>query len=155
MQQYVKRTIATRVRRPAARRGGAIVELAFALPVVALLVCGALDACTMIFIKDALNTASYEACRVAVNERTTSAEAIEVALGYLESFAVRFAEVSTTPPEIAAAEPGEPVTVRVMLPASQAEGLFLAHLFSSTLLSGETTMLSSAEQPSGPGDLDD
>lgn len=58
------------------RLGVEIVELAFALPVMVVIVFGVLETCQLIFIKQSLAVAAYEAGRVVAREEGTKAEAI-------------------------------------------------------------------------------
>lgn len=46
------------------RNGGAVVELAVCLPLLVLLTLGTIDACGLIFMKQSLKIAAYEASRV-------------------------------------------------------------------------------------------
>ncbi len=57
------------------RLGVEIVELAFALPVMVIIVFGMLETCQLIFMKQALAVAAYEAGRVVAREDGTRAEA--------------------------------------------------------------------------------
>lgn len=48
------------------QKGAAAVELAVSLPVLALLLFGTIEACTMIFLQQSLEIAAYEGARVAI-----------------------------------------------------------------------------------------
>lgn len=48
------------------RRGAVIVEMAFTLPVFALIVLASIEASSMIFLKQSLEIAAYEGARIAI-----------------------------------------------------------------------------------------
>lgn len=59
-------------RRSASRTGAAVVEFAVCIPVLILLVLGSIEATSMIFLKQALQSAAHEATRQAVLSTTTN-----------------------------------------------------------------------------------
>lgn len=121
------------------RRGAALVELAVCLPVLILVVFGTLETCSVIFLKQSLQIASYEAVRVAVREGATSAEAIAAATAILEQRQMEGYNISTTPAEVLNADEGSAVIVRITAPC--APNLTAAtSFFASTQLEASTTM---------------
>lgn len=67
-QIFKSRTMFRRLpnRKPAERRGITAVELAICLPVLVLVTLATIEACTMIYLKQSLKIAAYEAGRVAM-----------------------------------------------------------------------------------------
>jgi len=59
------------------RRGVEIAELAFALPVFVVLVFGVLECCELLFLKQSLSVAAYEAGRVAARPDTDAEDVTE------------------------------------------------------------------------------
>jgi len=57
------------------RRGLATSECAIVLPIIFMIMFGTIELCSVIFVKEALTVAAYEAGRVAVQRRSTSAAA--------------------------------------------------------------------------------
>lgn len=68
-----------------ARRGAAAVEFAVCLPLLILLVFGSIEASSMIFLKQTLNVAAYEATREAVRRGRSNADASARAQAILDS----------------------------------------------------------------------
>ena len=62
------------MRRHPVRRGAAVVEFAVCLPVLLVLVIGAIECTTMIFIKQSLNVVAYEGIRTAIRPAATSTD---------------------------------------------------------------------------------
>lgn len=71
--------------RPDRRRGVAAVEFAVCLPVIVLLVFGAIEASSFIFLKQSLSVASYEGIREASKNGSTLASATARAEAILNS----------------------------------------------------------------------
>ena len=59
------------------RKGVAIVELAICLPVIVVLVVGSIEACSMIFVKQSLHIAAYEAVRVAIRQGSSNTDVLD------------------------------------------------------------------------------
>ncbi|MEM6779880.1 MAG: TadE family protein [Planctomycetota bacterium] len=77
------------------RRGAAVVEFAVCLPILVLLIFGSIEAASMIFLKQSLNVAAYEAAREAIRNGRTNADAQSKAANILAArnvvdFDVRF-----------------------------------------------------------------
>jgi Flp pilus assembly protein TadG len=59
------------------RRGAAVVELAICLPLLFTIIFGCIEACNMIFLKQALTAAAYEGALVAVRPGVDEAEVLQ------------------------------------------------------------------------------
>ena len=97
------------------RKGAAVVEFAVCLPVIVLIVFGAIEAANLLFLKQTLVQAAYEGAKVAiVSGDTEKVEAVVeavVAGRNLEGVQVEF-----TPSDIANLPPGEMLTVTITAP---------------------------------------
>lgn len=56
------------------RQGIAVVEFAICLPVIILIILGSIEACNLIFLKQALTEASYQGALAAMKPAATEAE---------------------------------------------------------------------------------
>ncbi|MEM9365875.1 MAG: TadE family protein [Planctomycetota bacterium] len=71
------------------RRGAAAVEFAVCLPILIVLVFGSIEASSMIFLKQSLNVAAFEATRQAIRPNGSNAEALNRATAILDSRGVQ------------------------------------------------------------------
>ncbi len=98
------------------RRGVAAVEFAVCLPVLVLLVFGAIEAASFIFLKQSINVAAYEGCREAIRTTSTTAEARSRAINILNSRNIQNATVRFASGDITATGRGERVVLEVTAP---------------------------------------
>ncbi|MFK8111053.1 MAG: TadE family protein [Rubripirellula sp.] len=100
------------------RRGVAAVEFAVCLPMIVLLVFGAIEASSFIFLKQSLNVAAYEGVRESIRNGSSNAIATGRAQNILNSrnvqgFAIRFPNG-----ESSGKDRGEEVVIEVSAPTS-------------------------------------
>ncbi len=108
-----------RPRRDARRsRGLAVVELAVCLPVIVILILGAIEACTMIFLKQSLHIAAYEGARVAIDNRATNQRVEERCQQILDERRIRGATIDLEGLDIESLPRGSEITVRVEAPVN-------------------------------------
>ena len=100
------------------RRGVAAVEFAVCLPVIVLLVFGAIEASSFIFLKQSLNVAAYEGAREAIRVGAGNSEASECVRNILDSRRVRDFQVSFPNGDAGTARRGEEIVIEVMAPTS-------------------------------------
>jgi Flp pilus assembly protein TadG len=100
------------------RRAVAATELAVCLPVVVLLVLGTIEACSMIFLKQSLSVAAYEGARTAIVPGKTEDDVKTACLQVLAERKVTGGQVTVTPSNIAALNPGDFVDVTVSAPCN-------------------------------------
>lgn len=103
-------------RRVLGRHGSSVVELAVCLPAIVVLVLGAIEACTAIFVKQSLHIAAYEAVRTAIDHRAFDAAAEEHAQRILDQRHVRGSEIELIPANVDNVERGDEITVRITAP---------------------------------------
>ncbi len=98
------------------RQGTAAVELAVCLPVIILLVFGAIEAASFIFLKQSLNVAAYEAAREVIRSGAFNADGETRAVNVLDARNV--ADYSITYPngEAGTTVRGQEIVVLVSAP---------------------------------------
>ncbi len=96
-----------------ARRAAAAVELAVCLPVIVVLVFGALEGANIMFCRQAMVEAAYEACKHASRPDGTSTRANTLATDVLRARRINSANITLTPANVATATPGQEVAVRI------------------------------------------
>lgn len=106
-----------RHRPPNRRRGAAATEFAVCLPVLILLLLGTIECCSMIFLKQALAVAAYEAGHTALMPDATAADAQLTGDAMLADRNVRSGTVQLVPGNLASVAEGDYFEVRVSAPA--------------------------------------
>ncbi len=128
------------------RKGAAIVEMAFLLPVFATLVFAMLEATRMCMVAHLLTNAAREGCRVAVSNGkkwtdVTARVTATLQVSHLDS-------VVTITPTSSAVENtrlGDPISVTLSVPFSQVSWLSSPFFYRSTTISATAWM--SSERP--------
>jgi len=64
------------------RRGMAVVEMAFCLPVIVLVIFGGIQAANLIFLKQAISEAAYEGALFGSKPEATQAETVSRAVSH-------------------------------------------------------------------------
>jgi Flp pilus assembly protein TadG len=100
------------------RRGVATVELAVCLPVLLLLVVGAIESSNFIFLKQAATVAAYEAAAVTTRAGGTAADGQLRAQQILTARSIDSTSISFTPANPDNAARGTLVSVEVSAPVS-------------------------------------
>jgi Flp pilus assembly protein TadG len=101
------------------RRGAALVELAVCLPTLIFVMLMAMEAADVIFLKQTLHVAAYEAARAAIKPDSTSTLAEDAAEQILNTRQVSDYEITFTPSNVSGVDPGEIITVTVSAPVSE------------------------------------
>lgn len=122
------------------RRGAAAVEFAVIAPIMILFMFGTIEVGRLMMIKNAATHASREGARMAVTPMATASEAIARATQQMQAYASTGVTVTITPNELANAQPGDMVTVRVAVDAASIRWLTSAVQLPITTLTSETTM---------------
>ncbi len=121
------------------RRGVAAAEFAVCLPVMILLVVGAVETSSMIFLKQSLTVAAFEGGRTAIAPNATTDDVKKTCETILSDRRVNGGTVTVTP-SVENAAVGEFVQVEVTAPCDQntiIAGLF----FRSRTMSGAATYM--------------
>ena len=98
------------------RRGAAAVEFAVCLPVLVLLVFGSIEACSYIFLKQALHVAAYEGVRESTRLSSDNASGRSRAEAILDSRGVSGYAIDFPRGEAADADRGDNVVITVSAP---------------------------------------
>ena len=105
-------------RRLKTQRGTAAVEFAVCLPIIVLLVFGAIEASSLIFLKQSLNVAAYEGIRESIRVGSDNAKGANHASNILKSRNVRDFAVSFPSGESGVANRGDEIIIEVSAPSS-------------------------------------
>jgi Flp pilus assembly protein TadG len=105
---------------PACRRAAATVELAVCLPILVTVVFGSIQACNLIYLKQAVTTAAYEGTLELAKASATTASVRSRIEQILAARDVENATIQLIPTgqEIANLTPGNQVSIRVSAPTA-------------------------------------
>ncbi len=98
--------------------GVAAVEFAVCLPVIILLVFGAIEASSYIFLKQSLNVAAYEGIRESIRADSNNADGVDRAQNILSSRKVADFTIAFPGGESAAASRGDEIVIEVSAPTA-------------------------------------
>lgn len=127
-----------RTARPEKRDGSATVEIAVCLPVILLLVAGAIEGANFAFLKQTLTQSAYEGIKVAVRRSSNAGDGLQAAQRITQQRNVQDVNFQFQP-DPATAAPGTPVTLVVSAPGDS-NSLFPIGPFSGQTLSIRATM---------------
>jgi Flp pilus assembly protein TadG len=136
--------VSARPARPAAfkvwhKRAAAVVELAVCLPVIVILVLGALEGANILFCRQAMVEAAYEACKHASRTDGTNALATTLADDVLRARRINVATINISPGNVSAVKAGGEVSVNIVVDSDTRTYTSLG-LFSSRPISVTATM---------------
>ncbi len=144
MANILPTSFASSVRRHPRRRqitrGVAAAELAVCLPIVVLLVLATIEACSALFLKQALTVAAYEGVRTAIEEGATSTDVQTACNQILADRKIQGAKVAIKPSDIAALNPGDYIGITVSAPCA-ANSLVPATFYRGRTLSATASMM--------------
>ena len=100
------------------RNGTAVVELAICLPVIFLLVFGSIQACNLIFLKQATTEAAYEGMLVAIMPGVTQADVENRIDTVLQARNITGGAVSYNGATFGSLVHGDPLTLVLTVPAA-------------------------------------
>lgn len=99
------------------RRGVALVEFAIFMPLMAMLVFGAIETSNMVYLRQGLKSAAYEVARSVTRQDGVQADAEVRGYQALDARDVVGATITITPPVDEETEPGTIIDVTVSAPA--------------------------------------
>lgn len=99
-----------------ARRGTATVELAVCMPLLMLFICGGIEICQRIMLRQTATLTTYEGLRLAVRRYTTTEMVKTRCETILTDRGVKNATVLITPSSIESQVRNTPVTISVTIP---------------------------------------
>ena len=100
------------------RRGAAIVEFAVVAPLFVAILLGTIEACSMVFLRQSVEMAAYEAARVAIVNQTKSDQVQQAAKNVLDSRKVKDYAIKITPSDFQGAPYGSFIQIEVTAPCS-------------------------------------
>ncbi len=120
--------------------GAAAVEFAVVSPILVLLLFGTIEACRIIYLRQTLTIAAYEATRIALVPKSTSGQVIAAANNILTDRGIKDAVVTITPSAFSTAPIQSFIEVRVTAPANS-NSLVKANFFAGKFLVGRCSMM--------------
>ena len=99
------------------RRGAAVVEFAVCLPLLMMIVLGAMEATHGIFLKQALSAAAYEGMRAAIEPRSNQADATRQAQSILDARLVKGSKIAFDT-DVNTASRGQKIALEITAPIS-------------------------------------
>ncbi len=99
------------------RRGAALVEFAFVLPVILVFFFGMVELSRVMLLQHSVDTAAYEGARSAMVPGATSQDAVASAQQLLNAAQLKSASITVDPPLIT--ESTSLITVRIELPIAE------------------------------------
>jgi Flp pilus assembly protein TadG len=126
-------------RRPM-HRGAAAVEFAVIAPVFVAILLGTIEACSMVFLRQSVEMAAYEAARVSVVNQTTSGQVETAAKTILDSRKIKDYSIKISPVDFQKAAYGTFITIEVRAPCSK-NGLIPSMFYGSRDVVGIVEMM--------------
>lgn len=126
--------------RPARVRGVAATELAVCLPVIVLLVLGTIEACSALFLKQALTTSAYEGVRTAIARGSVASDVEAASNQILSDRKIKNATITITPVNFTSLNPGDYVDITVSAPCNT-NTLVPATFFRGKTLTAKASMM--------------
>ncbi len=117
-----------------------MVEFAMTLPLFVMITLGTIEVCSMIYLKQNLQIAAYEAARAALVIKSSDSVVKATAKRFLDDRRVRNATVSITPKTFATEPAGTWITVSVEANSDDNFGATLLFLNKKTISSSCTMM---------------
>jgi Flp pilus assembly protein TadG len=121
------------------RTGSAVAEFAACLPVVVVIVLGTVEACSMIFLQQALTAAAYEGVRLGAKEGST-ADATRRCQQVLDGRRLANTSITISPASIESAPRGSSIAVTTSAPCG-ANGILPSQFYIGRTLTARCTML--------------
>jgi Flp pilus assembly protein TadG len=100
------------------RRGIEVAELAFSLPVLIVITFGTLETCQLLFTKQSLAVAAYEAGRVAARSEGTTEEALNRFNQIATARRLQSSTITITPADVDEVAVGETIRIDVTAPVA-------------------------------------
>jgi Flp pilus assembly protein TadG len=121
-------------------RGVAAVEMAFAMPLLILLIFGMIEVGRALMVQQVLTNASREGARLAVTGGATADSVTEAVEDYANSLISAEVSVTITPEYPSLAASGTPVTVEVSIDYTDVSWLPTPSYFEDAVLSASSVM---------------
>ena len=121
------------------RRGLAVVEFAICIPVIFVVVLGAIECTTMIFVDQSLNVVAYEGIRAAAKNGSRTSDVLARANEVIAERRLEQTRVELIPPVVESVPQGQPIKIRVTAPTDP-NSVMRLEFFSGNLVAEATMM---------------
>lgn len=133
-----------RQRRPN-RKGGAVVETAFCIPLVILLMLGTLEVCAGLYLYESCKVAGFEGIRLGIRRGGTPEEVIFRANEVLTSRGITYPQganygVFVTPSDFSDLNALDPITVTISVP-TEGNSIFIFDTLANRKIQASVTMV--------------
>ncbi len=98
------------------RRGAAVVEFAVCLPVIIIIVFGAIEAASLLFLRQALIQSAYEGAKVAIKSDAQNNDVLAAAQSVAAGRNLTDMTVALQPADVSSAAPGDLIRVTISAP---------------------------------------
>lgn len=122
------------------RSGAAIVEFAIGLPILVLILFGTIETTNMLFVKQSLKIAAYEATRVAIVPGADQANVQAAVDDILKTRQTEDYHAAIEPADFESAPVGDPITVRVTAGCDN-NGFFPSWFYGGRTVTAYATMM--------------
>ena len=122
------------------RRGVAAVEFAVCLPIIAVLVIGTIEACSMVYLKQSVTISAYEGIRTAIAAGATESDVRTTCQNILDARKVDGATITISPSSWESAAQRSWITVKVTAPGGNNTAI-TGWFYDTLVVDGEATMM--------------
>lgn len=122
------------------RKGAAVVEFAICIPVIVLIVFGAIESASMMFLRQALVQASYESVKIAARDNGSQLAAINAAEQVAAGRRIDGLQVTFEPSDVESVPRGSMIRVIVSAPGNS-NSLMPTGLFNGRNVSADAAMI--------------
>ncbi len=121
------------------RRGAALVEFAVCLPVIMIVLLGSMEACSAIFVRQALTCSAYEGIRAAVKGGAVTSESVARAQAVLDTRGIKNSTIRFEPADVRDADRGTDIVIEVSAPYA-VNSPFFGHVIADRVTTVRTVM---------------
>lgn len=121
------------------RKGSALTEFAVCVPIILIVVAGAIEGANFAFLRQTLAQSAYEGIKVAARRNSSAADGLAAARRIVDSRSVQGVTFRFEPNNPDSAAPGSPITIIVTAPGD-ANSQFPIGPFSGRTISIRATM---------------
>lgn len=122
------------------RRGLAVAEAAFCIPMILLLAFGTLEISKLIFVKEKATICAFEGARLGVKRRAQRPAVEQLCTELLADFGVHNAQITVTPNDFSTLRALDPITVTVRIPLTGSASL-MGTMINQTHISSTVRMV--------------
>lgn len=128
-----------RIGRPR-RRGAAIVEFTVCLPIIIIIVFGAIEAASLLFLRQALIQSAYEGVKVAIQASAENSDVLAAAESVAAGRRLNGMSMTLEPSDVSAVTAGETIRVTISAPGDN-NSLIQFGLFKNRTVSARAAMV--------------